>query len=477
MKVAFVVILLCPFATMQLPTFGVGQGGVRLPTWTIVQHPLATGLTCSPTCSVTLTGAFAAHNVKVVQVQFSSAAVSIVSDTKGGTLVQCPSTLGADATNGGHPIAYTLDTTSSTTGTDVITMSGNTTANIRILELHPSSQTPAAALDFCNVLTLPSSGTTYAGPAETMTGGNDAVAIHGATASNVTAVNSPYSTNQDLSSGNIWATALNQTSVTTPSYTVSPAGVTSMGVIGFGFNASPCSDQTFITMDSTNNTSVSESTLRSVTQGWTGGVWGVTGTAMKFQTAASNPLLNATPRMCGNGSTGGTTSSAGVEYLTATGTSYISFEAISLNLTSVSMGAWFKTDYPNVDTDGTIDIFQIIGVSGGDFATIQFQNNAGGTKKCLTIESNAGPAHSACHDVTTNTLYWLDVEYNKTGTMVMKVYDATGSLLFSDSVAAAGTTLPHVFAMGQSSSTVPTTGRKIDFDSVRISLAGGTLTP
>jgi hypothetical protein len=475
LAILFVVAICLLFGGWQRGTFIAQNVPNSNPTFTVVQHTFATG--CGATTCQVAVGTPAIGNLGIFLNNFTSTPVAMVSIDKCGTLIPVVGTLGEDSTNHGHPGGY-IAVTSSCSGTATITYSANVgSANIEFWEIHPSSSSPVVSLDVANNTSLPSSGTSYAGMGFTLTGGNDLIVQSCATANNCTAITSPFNTNTDFASGNGWAYSANTVSGTAPTWTISSAGVTSLSAMAFGFNPTAFKNQALIDFEGGSaNTAVTEPTLRASRKGYAGGVMGFTGTAMKYQTADSKPLVSGTPRLNDGATYPAGAGTLGVEYLTASGAnSFISWFFVNgtgLPLTKVTAATWFKSTMPNNDTSAAPDVFSIAGASGGDFVNALFRSNGGATSRCMELEVNGGSF--GCVDMATATWYVIYLEYNKGNHKVLSIYDASCSLVgtITDTVVTPPTVNPLRLDLGNDSSSVPTTGFVLSFDSVRVSLDG-----
>jgi hypothetical protein len=244
-----------------------------------------------------------------------------------------------------------------------------------------------------------------------------------------------------------------------------------MSSLALGFSTTACTDQTFVDFEGTNNTSVTAANLLSTTRGYRGGIWTLSGTALKYQNAATKPLLNATGRLCDGSSYSSGAGASGLEYLTSTGVSYVKYDFGEVATDTISAGVWFYTTLPDGDSS-IFDPFTIGGVGGGDGANAYFYKS--GSTRAFNIEANSG--HGSDVNINTATWYWIVLTYNKTGNQVLKIYDTSHNLVGSSSTASAGTTSPAYIVLGDSNNSA-TTGYLLYFDSLRIRFDGTEAAP
>jgi hypothetical protein len=198
---------------------------------------------------------------------------------------------------------------------------------------------------------------------------------------------------------------------------------------------------------------------------------------MKFQTAASHGLRNPTGRLCGDGqSYGAGAGSLGLQYLTSTRNSWVTYNLGPLMTDAVTAGVWFYSNIPNSDLSN-LDVFTIFGKNGADFANAKYLG--GGTvqnpQRIFQLEVGSGGGNANIN-VQANTWYWLSLRYSKSGSHSLSVYDTAGALVGSITEVAAGTTKPDYVVIGQSNSDTPTSGYVVNFDSMVIDLTGSALT-
>jgi hypothetical protein len=444
--------------------------------WTYIQDGANMGFSGAATAAVTMPQSVGAENhVLVVATQYSGSPIEVVSIDKGGTLVPVVATTGAGFEGEGGSFGYVIGTTTATTPITV-TYAGTVNGNVRIYELaYTGTGTPS--LDFANRSSV-SSGTTVAGAAATMTGGNDVVITTASTTNSVTDINAPYKTPTGVftaPTGNGFAVALNNTSFTAPSWTINTTGNTAVSEIAFGLNPTSFVTQVFADFEgSSDGTTITDVLLNPGTHGWKAGIWTVNGpgAAMKFATAASKPLTNAVARL-NDGSAASTSSTLGVRYLTATNQSFLKLDYRAngasplTNSTSWSCGIWFNSDLLATDTSN-FDAFTMY-ANAGNFCNLKFLGS--GTSRIFQNES-PGTSGSSSINYTTGTWVWVTIQMNKTGNNIIKVYDASGTLLGTLTETGGGSGNFGYVLIGNNNGNTPTTGFHVDFDSLKVDPAG-----
>lgn len=468
---------------LQLLLDGVGRGGgTGAPldgTFTLIQSPANTA--CSgTTCAITLTQTTAVNNL-LVFCSISQDRVQIQSVDKGGTAATIPSSYMYNDINGASQCSWILPSGSSAATTPItVTFSAsvNGWGGVRLLEFHPSANFANVGLD--NAGAIVGNGTSTVGPTFTFSGTHDTEVQMCASVQNCTAINSPYSNNVTFASGWGWAADPAATG-TAPTWTINPSSTLNQ-IVGaaFGFNISSCSDQSFIDFEaSTSGTTTTEALLRTSTHGWNGGVWAVggTGTAMKFQSASSYPLLHGTSRLCGDG----VTYAAGVGSLGVrlvgdgtTNTSYLQYTmGMGPTNTSISVLMSFWSDLIATDASN-YDLLTIYG-TGTDFINVKDKTNGTGMSRRFESESPGDAAGAVDH--SSSTQYWLFVKFVQSGNHEIKVFDATGAQVGTTITAVANGELPARIFFGKSNANTVTNGKNTDFDSLRISLTGEEMVP
>jgi len=448
--------------------------------YTFIQNSTVIEAPSGATAAVTLTQSVGTEpHILVVATAYSGLPVEVKTIDKGGTLLSALGTYGGLGTGGwGGSYGYVIGTNSATSPITVTYEAEAAGATIGIFEIAYSGVgTPSLDVDNRQYA---ASGGSPTGPAFTMSGGRDVV-IHTAWGfHSMTAVSAPYNTPTGYSSfqsGYGFAAAFNQSSVTTPTWTTT-TGVSGLTGIAFGLSPTAITTQKFTDFEaSTDGTTATEALLQASSKGWGSGLWSTlgTGAAMKFASAASKPLLTAITRLNDGSSVSAAAGSLGIQFLTSTVLSYcqIDFAAGSgsaQTATSFSAGIWFKSDLPAVDLSN-MDVFSLTCPGGSGFANAKFLQSPGGMSRCFQLEVVGGGGNSQIN-IASSTWYWLTLQYNKTGSNILKIYDASGSLVGTITEAHSGTGMPSYLVFGQTSGNTPTTGYVCNFDSLKIDPAG-----
>lgn len=450
---------------------------------TLVQR--AQNTACSgTTCAVTLTQTTAAGNL-LVFMSMSQNAVTISSVNKGGTVVPVKGCIGySNVNNQEFQCAYILPSNTSAATTPLtITFSAavGTYGMATVYEFAPASNGSTVGFDNANVDMI-LSGTTPVSPGYTISGTNDLILVTCGTANNCTAFSSPFDTESVFASGTGFGDATNQSSGTTGSTaTLSGAGETNMASIAFGFNTTACTDYTFLDFEgSANNTTMTQALINAsgTDHGWDGGgQWTLVGTAPKFQSAASQGLLTSLGRNCSDGATYASgAGSIGMQVVRdAANPSAIALkfgrDSNGSGLTTLTSGVWYNSDL--VAADASVhDVFIISSSSGAQFALVKMLGDVA-TRRFFHLETDAG---TATGDITytVSSWVWLSLQYQDgSNNYVLKVYDSTGSLLGTLTKAATITEQPYKVSIGVVDNTANfTAGKVMNFDSLKISLAG-----
>jgi len=463
--------------TVELMAVPVGQL-----LFTKIQHATTVGPGGATTAAVTLTQAVGSHpHILLVSTQWSGFPVDVVSIDKGGTLIPIVATgTGTPPSGWGASHGYVIGTTTATSPITVTYKQTDGDVNLAIWEVaYTGVGTPA--LDFAD-RTYVNSGTSVLGPAITMSSANGCVFQTIRTDNNVTAVSSPYNspTGHSAFSGTNggWCAAFNQTSYSQPTYTINTTGVSGFCAVGFGLN--PTAFQTLAICDfeaSTDGTACTEALLKASMKGWHGGQWSITGTAMKFESDASKPFVNAISRLNDGTALTAGAGSLGVEYLTATNMSYLKLDfdpngGAAHNNNSYSAGIWFRFNLPANDTSN-FDVFSIYSIDPTNFANVVFQANGGATSRTIRLET-VSSSSVASVDLAPDTWYWLALLYNRATNHKFRLYDTSLNLVGSEIVETftGGGNMPGYILIGNSIATSPTTGYKFWFDSLKVDPTG-----
>ncbi len=123
-----------------------------------------------------------------------------------------------------------------------------------------------------------------------------------------------------------------------------------------------------------------------------------------------------------------------------------------------------------------VDSFVIRGGSGDFVNAMSFGN---GITRSISEECHTGQDHAEDYPVSTNTWYWVQLTYNKTGSHLIKIYgDANPPVLLATlSCASEGTNYPSDIGLGTLNSNPPTPGAYFYYDSLKISLDGADVQP
>jgi hypothetical protein len=446
--------------------------------FTLIQFANVNGAASGTTAAITLGQSVGSEpHILLVSHQYSANPVAVTAIDKGGTLVPIVSTEGGGPDATGNSMGYVIGTTTATTPLTV-TFSG-TTGGCDVAVWEVAYLGAAPTLDVANKVYDNTSTTTPANPTFTLSAAQTAIFSAITTTNNTTAIANPFNSptgNAQILSGNGWACALNQTSGTGAQWTISASGTSIMSAAAFG--PSPTAFSTLSITDfegSSNGTSVTEALLHAAEKGWGIGRWGFTGTAMKFATAASQPLLTSISRLNNGTSFASGAGSLGVQYLTSTGTSYIKQDLYPTNgaatSTAFSAGVWFYSDIPGSDASN-LDVFTLYAAGGANFANAKFLQNGGGNSRTFQLEVAGGGGTSSVN-VSPSTWYWLNLQYNKTGQHHLKIYAADGTTVIGtiDETSNGVGTVQYV-AIGHAAAGVPTTGYLINFDSLKVDPAG-----
>lgn len=199
-----------------------------------------------------------------------------------------------------------------------------------------------------------------------------------------------------------------------------------------------------------------------------------TGAAMKFASAANKPLLTPTGPMLDGTSIAAGLGSFGVEYDTDTGTSYLRWDLNGPNgqidSDDLSCGIWIFSDLANND-ESNLDVLTIYGPSGSNFANAKFLGAPSGLTRTYQLEVGGGGGNSSV-DVPTATWHWHALRYRRVGNHEQSIYNTAGSLVGGISEVSNGAGRPSYIAIGQASSNVPTAGKVVRFDSLKVDFTG-----
>lgn len=212
-------------------------------TWTVVQHVLSGACgTTSNTCAVTVAST-GSGNVIVVGIGIGSTTQHITAVSAGGTFTIPPSAcFSTDTAGKGTDCAYTLSSSSGVTSITV-TRSNTSSAAWRVGITELSFTSGPVSVDTGSPQTRDQtvSTTTPAGVALTLAGSNDAVfqIINGVSPTNVSV---PYNTASDFGSNAGFATNINTTDGTAPTWTQSN-GHAALSAIAFTESAAQSGDQ------------------------------------------------------------------------------------------------------------------------------------------------------------------------------------------------------------------------------------------
>jgi len=446
--------------------------------WTLIQH-VNTFASAGTTAAITLTQTVTAGNLLVVLCEFEAIPRDIVSVDKGGTLIPIVALQGADPEGSGMAGGYIISATAATTPITV-TFAASTTPNIGLWEVHYTG-TGTPALDVATHSYI-ASGTSPSGQAATMSGGNDVIFATGQTKfpALITAVASPFNTPTGdlfLVSGQAWAAAFNQSSYTTPAWTTDNSAVSSFTGVAFGLSPTAFVTRALNDFEAgSNGADCTAALLKSSAKGWTIGQWTVVGpgAAMKFATAANKPFDTAIARLNDGTSLSASAGSKGVTFLTSTVQSYLKFDLFpsggDVSGNSLSAGIWFWSDLPAADTS-SLDAFSLTAPSGTGFANAKNLSSGAGSR-CFQLEVTGGGGNSQVV-ISPSTWYWLSLQYNRSASHVLKIYNAAGGLVGTITEAQTGTGMPEYLTLGQTQgSSTPTTGYAASFDSLKLDPAG-----
>lgn len=399
--------------------------------FTDVQQPVVSPASCT-NCAVTLSQSIATGNILIVMANGYGNPVTISGVTGQSGLVHCSSGWNKGSSSTGYSdIAYVPSTTAQVSPVNVIfTGATGTTTNIQLKEV--SVANGPASLDFCGSISNASNTTTQlgVGPTYSGSGTNKYTMQSCSTAAACNSVTGYTSLNANTN-GQGWATQSNSNSVTAPSWTLSGAGVTETGAIGFAKSASGCENTVLVDFGGgTNGAQPTGTTLNNGTQpGHDLLPWAVTSTSSTYATSAKRALSNA-PRFCDNGATYADISTLGWTFdISTTDNIRYGFVAFPDNIT---YAFYWKTSVPDNDNNHQYDAARAKLDVNGEAATFNIIGNGVGLKPRLevsggaTLQSDCGTFGS----VISGTWYWISLEVVRNTRYTMKVYDATtiGSL-------------------------------------------------
>ena len=446
--------------------------------WTLIQH-VNTFASAGTTAAITLTQTVTAGNLLVVLCEFEAIPRDIVSVDKGGTLIPIVALQGADPEGSGMAGGYIISATAATTPITV-TFAASTTPNIGLWEVHYTG-TGTPALDIATH-SYSASGTSPSGQAATMSGGNDVIFATGQTKfpALITAIASPFNTptgSLNINSGQAWAAAFNQTSYTTPAWTTDNSAVSSFTGVAFGLSPTAFVTRALNDFEAgSNGADCTAALLKSSAKGWIIPTWTVVGpgAAMKFNTAANQAYSTSITRLNDGTSLTAAAGTKGVTFLTSTVQSYLKCDLFpkggdGVTGNAFSMGIWFWSDLPAADTSN-MDVFAVVCHGGVGFANCKNLSNGSGSRS-FELEVPGGTSTSIA--ISPSTWYWLSLQYNRSGSHVLKIYNTAGTLIGTITEAHTGTLMPEYLVLGQNAgSTTPTTGYSVHFDSLKIDPAG-----
>lgn len=464
-----------------LRTQGAGTG-----TFTLVQSGFNDSCASVTTCNITLGASLTTGNAyEFCATSTIVAGFGISSVSAGGTLLQAYST---QSTTGGFmgACAYVLPSSSSG-GASPITITfpvtSGTTCYVWLAELHPSANGANVGLDNDGVGFQSSVSSAVGGPF-TLSGTNDGIAqsyVGAASFAKASVVTAPYAANVHWAAGppsfSAFTVAVNPGSGTWPTWTMSGSDSPTTSALALGWNVTACKDDGFYDFEGgiSGNTVVA-ATLNSSGHGWLGGLWSLVGTTI-WQTGASMPLLNASPRLCGDGVT--YSSGAGTLGLRQTGNG--ASVANNITLTSVPSGGAlgiktfsesinFKSSLTAADVTN-MDVFYVK-ASGG---AVNWMWHGNGTNRFMQLECNDTSTTSAqTITISSNTEYTLMILFDSAGgTHKGRVYDTSGTQIGSEATcsASAGNLVQGV-VIGNVGAQVMTNGATNDFDSLKFDGAG-----
>lgn len=221
-------------------------------------------------------------------------------------------------------------------------------------------------------------------------------------------------------------------------------------------------------------TTCTAANLLATTRGGLSGTWSVDGAGadMKFEADATRGLLYHGGPLADDTVILPDAGTLGVQYLTATGTSYIVLHLAGVGNSiagdNCSAGVWIKTNLLDNDTSN-IDLFTIYALSGTNFVNAKQRIAGSGLVRCFELEAGAGGGPpSGVVDTPTATWYWVTLLYRKTGNHEIQIWSEAGALVGSITSASNGVAKPSYIAIGQASSNTPTTGYYVNFDSLLI---------
>lgn len=439
-------------------------------TFALVQHVNNAACPSSTTCTITLSQSIAPGDLLIFE---SSAGNAVTTATdNAGTFVQCLSCVGFDGTtlsketSGGWILSAAAESSTITVTFNAEAYGGA----IEMWEYSYSGETPG--FDGANQNENQSSSSPTAATF-TPSGTNDisVQACRASTACN--SVSSPF-LGDNLGNDFAWAYLSSPTSWTAPTWTLSSSGVSQLTQMEFGFGVSPCANTMFMDFAGTDGTPISLTQVASGTYGWQGGQWTIGGSGATFATTASQPLPNATGRLC-DGSNVADPSTTGLQFSTAGQQAYLQINSVGGILsagTSVSAGVWYYSNLPATD-DSAVDDFGISGFDGED--AVALHEYGTGAERVGEIECGSGT--SAGNIVLArNTWYWVDIVYNISGNHTMKFYNNAnppvqiGSTLTCPSK---GTVPPGDVGLGiQNPDVTLPSGYVFNYDSLLVSLDG-----
>jgi len=479
--------LLSPFFPQWVPTIP-ATSSAAAGTWTIVQGPkYCTVSSGANSCTITLASALVAGNLYALvgyannggsgESKISSLSPSV------GTLVTEVGCTGfiPGGVNFMPLCAYVLPSASTGMAGTSLTVNldnntGGVATEISIWEVHPSANGANVALDNSGAIAYTSSTTSQTGPSFTVSGTNDVSFVGwgpGTAYVHISSVSAPYNTLEHFESSNSYWGSSASISTSTPTWTP-VSSVNGLPVsFSFGWNPTAGKEEQFNDFEGgTSGSTVTASAITTSARGWQGCTYTLTGT-ITWNTSASLPLLNTSPRLYGNGLT--YASGAGTLGVVQTGSgastaNHIDCSVTYSNLQKVSDSVNFQSSLA-VNDSTSVDIFYI----KGSAAAVNFMFKGNGANRYVQLECNdTSTVSSGTVTIAPNTEYTLEILFDSAGgTHRGRVYSASQSLVGSEMTCSALSSNRFAgWSIGNTGAQVVTNGATNLFDSLQVDLSG-----
>lgn len=214
-------LLLTFYPLPQQPQGGITANTSTASTATLVQHPHNGACTTGTTCAITVASTGTGHLLFAIATGGNNAIQSV---SGGGTWALCTT---SECRSGKSDIAYCLASTSGATTVTITFTGSNSGAAAAVFEYSFTGSSASYDKGGNNTLSGQAGSNPATGIALTLTGTSDVIvqSMWGNVV-NVTAVSAPYTQPADFNGGIGYVGAINTSSGTAPSWTMSGAGGT-----------------------------------------------------------------------------------------------------------------------------------------------------------------------------------------------------------------------------------------------------------